>query len=132
MELVQGTLAAGLVMGVIDAIWLMVIARKWMLQQLGHLMKDPISWPPAIVFYVLYSGALSFFAIGPAMAAGGDVLMALGLGAFLGLVAYGTYDLTNMATLKDWPRAFAIVDIIWGPFVSGVSAAGGLMILKLF
>ncbi len=132
MELVQGTLAAGLVMGVMDAIWLMLIARKWMLKQLGHLMKEPISWPPAIAFYVLYSVALSFFAIGPAMAAGGDVPMALGLGAFLGLVAYGTYDLTNMATLKDWPREFAIVDIIWGPFVSGVSAAGGLMILKLF
>jgi uncharacterized membrane protein len=66
------------------------------------------------------------------MAAGGDVLLALGLGAFLGLVAYGTYDLTNMATLKDWPRAFALVDIIWGPFVSGVSAAAGTVILKLF
>ena len=67
-----------------------------------------------------------------AMAAGGDVVTALGLGAFLGLVAYGTYDLTNMATLKDWPRDFAIVDIIWGPFVSGVSAAAGTVILKLF
>ena len=88
MELVQGTLAAGLVMGVMDALWLMVIARKWMLQQLGHLMKEPISWPPAIAFYVLYSVALSFFAIVPAMAAGGDVLMALGLGAFLGLALF--------------------------------------------
>lgn len=131
MELVRGTLAAGLVMGVMDALWLMVIARKWMLKQLGPLMKEPISWAPAIAFYVLYSVALSFFAIGPAMAAGGDVLLALGLGAFLGLVAYGTYDLTNMATLKDWPRAFALVDIIWGPFVSGVSAAAGTVILKL-
>jgi len=86
MELVQGTLAAGLVMGVMDALWLMVIARKWMLKQLGHLMKEPISWPPAIAFYVLYSVALSFFAITPAMQAGRSADGA-GPGAFLGLVA---------------------------------------------
>ena len=61
----------------------------------------------------------------------GDALLGLGLGAFLGLVAYGTYDLTNWATQKDWPKAFAIVDLIWGPTVSGLSAAGAVLLLKV-
>ena len=125
MELVQGTLAAGLVMGVMDALWLMVIARKWMLKQLGHLMKEPISWPPAIAFYVLYSVALSFFAITPAMQAGGDPLMALGLGAFLGLVAYGTYDLTNMATLNGFSWTIVAADLAWGGFITACVATAG-------
>lgn len=131
MDLIQGALAAGLIMVVIDGLWLAVIARKWMVKQLGHLMRTPVSWAPAVVFYVLYAVGLSFFAVGPARAAGGDPLLALGLGAFLGLVAYGTYELTNLSTLKDWPKAFAVVDIIWGPLVSGVSAAGAVLVLGM-
>lgn len=132
MELLKGALAAGLIMVVIDGLWLAVIARKWMVKQLGHLMREPILWGPAVIFYVLYAFGLSFFAVGPAMAAGGDPVLALGLGALLGLVVYGTYELTNLSTLKDWPKAFAIVDIVWGPALSGISSAGAVLALNAF
>ena len=59
-------------------------------------------------------------------------MRALGVGAFFGLVAYGTYDLTNLATLRNWPLPMVIVDLVWGAVLSGVSAAGGDLLLKQF
>jgi uncharacterized membrane protein len=132
MEILQGALAGGLVLLVVDGLWLGLIAREWIGRQVGHLMREPILWQPAVAFYLLYAVGIGFFAVEPAMTAGGDWVMALWRGAFLGLVAYGTYDLTNWSTLKGWPRGFAIVDLIWGPAVTAVSAAGGVVILNLF
>lgn len=130
MEILKAAVAVALVLGVLDGIWLGFIVRDWLVKQFGGRLRDPVFWPPAIVFYVIYSVGLAFFAVSPAMAAGGDWAMALGLGAFIGLIAYGTYDLTNWATMKDWPRQFAIVDLIWGPAVSAASAAGAVLLLK--
>lgn len=130
MEILKAAVAVALVLGVLDGIWLGFIVRDWLVKQFGGRLRDPVFWPPAIVFYVIYSAGLAFFAVSPAMAAGGDWAMALGLGAFIGLIAYGTYDLTNWATMKDWPRQFAIVDLIWGPAVSAASAAGAVLLLK--
>ncbi len=130
MEIVKATVAVALVLGVLDGIWLGFVVRDWIVKQFGGRLRDPVYWPPAIAFYVIYSVGLGFFAVAPAMAAGGDWTMALGLGAFIGLIAYGTYDLTNWATMKDWPKAFAIVDLIWGPVVSAASSAGAVLLLK--
>ena len=130
MELVKSAIAAGIVLAVLDALWLGVIARNFLVQQLGEKLRQPLNWPPALAFYALYSVALGFFAVSPAMAAGGDGLVALGLGAFLGIVAYGTYDLTNWSTLKGWPPLFAVVDMAWGAAVSAMSSAGGVMLLN--
>jgi uncharacterized membrane protein len=131
MELAKAAIAAGIVLAVLDALWLGVIAKNFLVQQLGDKLRQPLNWPPGLAFYALYSVALGFFAVSPAMAAGGDWLMALGLGGFLGLVAYGTYDLTNWATLKGWPPLFAIVDIAWGAAVSAMSSAGGVLLIKI-
>jgi len=131
MEVVKYAVAVAIVLGVLDGIWLGFIVRDWIVKQFGGRLRDPVYWPPAIAFYVIYSTGLGFFAVAPAMAAGGDALMALGLGAFIGLIAYGTYELTNWATQKDWPKAFAIVDLISGPTVSGLSAAGAVLMLKM-
>jgi len=131
MEIVKAAVAAGLVLAVLDALWLGVIAKNFLVQQLGDKLRQPLNWPPALIFYVLYSTALGFFAVTPAMAAGGDWLMAFGLGAFIGIVAFGTYDLTNWATLKGWPPLFAIVDMAWGTFVSAAASAGGVLLLNL-
>jgi uncharacterized membrane protein len=129
MDVAKGALAAGLVLGVLDALWLGVIARDWLVQQMGELRRADIQWVPALGFYVLFSVGLGFFAVAPALETG-DWLKAAMLGGFLGLVAYGTYDLTNLATLKNWPVPMSIVDMVWGAAVSAASAAGGVLILK--
>lgn len=130
MEMLKAAIAVAVVLGVLDGIWLGFVVRNWLVKQLGGRLRDPVFWPPAIVFYVIYSTGLAFFAVTPAMAAGGDWVTAFVLGGFIGLIAYGTYDLTNWATIKDWPHQFAIVDLIWGPVVSATSAAGAVLLLK--
>ena len=131
MELLKGALAAGLILAVLDGLWLGVIAREWTAKQLGPLMREKILPVPAVLFYLLYSVGLAFFAVTPSLG-DGDWLRALGVGAFFGLVAYGTYDLTNLATIKGWPKPMVVVDLIWGAVLSGVSAAGGVFVLKQF
>ena len=86
---------------------------------------------PAIIFYVLYLAGLVLFAISPALREQ-NWLMAVGLGLALGLVAYGSYDLTNMATLKGWSLSLTLVDIAWGAFVSAVSALAGFYAARIF
>jgi|688.fasta_scaffold234643_2 uncharacterized membrane protein len=131
MELITASVAAGLVLGVLDAIWLGFVVRDWLVKQFGGRLLQPVFWPPAIAFYVIYSAGLGVLAVAPAMAAGGDIVMALGLGGFLGLIAYGTYDLTNLATMRDWPRAFVAVDLVFGVTASALSAAGAVLLLTL-
>jgi uncharacterized membrane protein len=98
---------------VIDMIWLVLVAKKFYSARLGFLMKPDIGWAAAILFYLLFIAALVTFVISPAVEKHSWV-HALVYGAFFGLVTYATYDLTNLATLKDWPIAVTIVDLIWG------------------
>lgn len=131
MDIFKSAAAAGLILAVLDFLWLGVIAKGWLAQQLGPLMREQIMPLPAIAFYLLYAVGLGFFAVLPSLV-DGDWMRAFGVGAFFGLVAYGTYDLTNLATLKDWPLPMVIVDLVWGAVLSGVSAAGGVLLLKHF
>ncbi len=131
MDVVKGAVAAGLVLGVLDALWLGVIARDFIVQQMGELRRADVHWVPALAFYVLFSAALGFFAVAPSLE-GGDWVKAALLGGFLGLVAYGTYDLTNLAVMKGFPVALGLVDMMWGAFVSAASAAGAVLMLKGF
>ena len=98
---------------VIDLVWLGVIARDFYRDQLGPLMADQIVWPVAILFYLLFIAGLIFFAVVPAIEAR-SWTRALVLGAAFGFFAYATYDLTNLATLRDWPPLLTVVDIAWG------------------
>jgi len=129
MDIAIGALAAGLILGVLDAVWLGVIARDWIVKQMGELRRTDVQWVPALAFYLLYSGALGFFAVAPALESG-DWLKAAMLGGILGLVAYGTYDLTNWATLKNWSVPMSLVDMVWGASVSAASAGGAVVLLK--
>ena len=129
MLVLKAALFAGLILLVLDALWLGVIARDWLAGQLGPLRREKFLIVPAILFYVLYAVGLGVFAVVPAMETG-DWIKAAMLGGFLGLVAYGTYDLTNLTTLKNWPLPMTIVDMVWGAAVSAVSAAGAVLILK--
>jgi uncharacterized membrane protein len=98
---------------VIDMIWLVIVAKKFYQQQIGFLMKPDINWVAAIVFYLLFIGGLVIFVISPAVKIQSWV-HALIYGALFGLITYATYDLTNLATIKDWPLLVTVVDLIWG------------------
>ena len=91
-----------------------------------------VGWAAAILFYLLFIAGLQLFVIAPALAQGG-ALQALWQGAFFGLVAYATYDLTNLATLNDWPLLVTAVDLAWGAVLGGaVSFLGTLAANKFF
>ncbi len=98
---------------VIDMLWLVFVARKFYQKNLGFLMRPDVNWLPAIVFYLLFIAGLITFVISPAIEKH-SWFHSLIYGALFGLVTYATYDLTNLATLKDWPVVVTIADLIWG------------------
>jgi len=97
----------------IDMVWLGLVAKNFYKSQIGFLMKPDINWTAAIIFYLLFIVGLVLFVIMPAVEKGSWVY-ALLFGALFGLITYATYDLTNLATLKDWPLLVTIVDLGWG------------------
>ncbi|MFP5343125.1 MAG: DUF2177 family protein [Candidatus Limnocylindria bacterium] len=114
-------LATAAVFFLIDLVWLGVVARGFYREQMGPLMADSINWPAAIVFYLLWVVGLIYFAVLPALGAG-SWPRALLVGAAFGFITYATYDLTNLATLRDWPLMLTLVDIAWGTALGGVVA----------
>jgi uncharacterized membrane protein len=124
-------LACGLVMLVIDAIWLTVMGSALYRPILGDILLDQFRLAPAAVFYFLYVSAIVVFAIAPA-AQSGKWTTALLYGAFLGLVCYGTYDLTNHATLKAWTTTLTVIDMAWGAALTAVSATLGYLAARTF
>ena len=98
---------------VLDGIWLGLVAKNLYATQLKGLMTDNVKWGAAILFYLLFIGMLIYFVIAPALQ-GGSLQIAATRGALFGLATYATYDLTNLATLKDWPILVTFVDMAWG------------------
>jgi uncharacterized membrane protein len=119
---------AFLVLAALDFLWLGVIAKDWYRDGIGHLMAPTPNWAAAAAFYVLYPIGLMVFAIVPSE---GDWLRALTLGALFGLFCYGTYDLSNMAVLRDWPLSLTLMDIVWGAAVSAAGASAGAWVMRL-
>jgi uncharacterized membrane protein len=109
---------ATIIFFVIDIIWIGVIAKDMYKEKLGFVMAAEVNWKPAIIFYLLFIGGILYFAVLPALKEG-NWQLALMNGAILGMLCYATYDLTNMATIKDWPLSVTIIDIIWGTFLTG-------------
>jgi uncharacterized membrane protein len=97
----------------IDMIWLVLVAKNFYQKQIGFLMKPDINWFAAIIFYLLFIIGLVTFVISPAIERH-SWIHALLFGALFGLITYATYDLTNLATMKDWPLIVTVVDLIWG------------------
>ncbi len=98
---------------IIDLIWLGLVARNFYQEQLGFLMKANVNWTAAIIFYLIFIVGILFFVVYPALEKG-SWSFALLVGALFGFITYATYDLTNLATLKDWPLMVTIVDMVWG------------------
>ena len=103
----------------IDMVWLGLVAKNFYRRYLGDMLSPKVNWPAAILFYLLFIAGLLLFVIEPAQ---GRALEALWKGAVFGLIAYATYDLTNLATLKNWPLLVTVVDLVWGnvPGRSGI------------
>jgi len=97
----------------IDMVWLGLVAKNFYKDQIGFLMTPNINWTAAIIFYLIFIVGLVVFVITPAVEKG-SWTHALLFGALFGFITYATYDLTNLATLKDWPLMVTIVDLIWG------------------
>ena len=97
----------------IDMVWLGLVAREFYQKQLGHLLRPDPNWTAAIVFYLLFVAGLLIFVVVPSLQAG-SAKKVLILGALFGLITYATYDLTNLATVKDWPLIVTAVDMLWG------------------
>ena len=116
--------ATAIVFLALDAAWLTTMADRLYRPALGHLMLERFAALPAIAFYLIYIVGVLVFAVMPGLESR-RWTTALGLGALLGLVAYATYDLTNQATLRDWPWRVTLADLAWGTVVTAVAAAAG-------
>ena len=115
----------------IDIIWLGFIAKNFYREHLGQLLTPNVNWTAAIIFYLLFISGLVVFVISPAIEKQSWVY-ALAFGAFFGLITYATYDLTNLATLKDWSLTVTIVDLLWGMILSAtVSTISYFISIKL-
>ncbi len=105
----------------LDAVWLGVLARDFYAREIGALLLDTPNWAAALVFYAAYTAGILAFAVWPGLAAGSWRKTA-GLAAGVGALAYGTYDLTNLATLQGFTLHIAMIDLLWGVVVTTVAA----------
>ena len=114
---------------IIDAIWLMITVKLFYKPLLGSLLLDkPILWA-AILFYLVYPMGLTFVILKPAIEAE-SIALAFWTGLVFGIVAYGTYNLTNMATIKNWSSTVVFVDLIWGGLLTGITSGLVVYIMK--
>ena len=124
--------AIAMVMLGLDFLWLGVIAKSFYRDGIGHLMADPPNLLAAGAFYLLYPVGVLLFAVAPpagwgSLAAPGELSWSRAVltGALFGFFAYATYDLSNLATLRDWPVRLCAVDIAWGTALTAACAAAG-------
>ncbi len=110
--------AAGVFL-LLDAVWLTTMASRLYRPAIGHLMRPDFDLTAAALFYTLYLLGIVVFVVRSAQSSG----QAFARGALFGLICYATYDLTNQATLVGWPWHVTVVDLVWGAFVTGSSAA---------
>jgi uncharacterized membrane protein len=123
-QLIVAYLSSAAFMLVLDALWLTVLMGGTYKALLGPLMLDQPRLGVAAIFYVLYSVGLVVFGVLPGIAAQ-DWRRAALLSALFGLLAYATYDLSNLATLKGWSSTLTMIDIAWGCVLSGGAGSAG-------
>ena len=116
---------------IVDVIWLSITVKLVYKPNLGDLLNDkPVLWA-AVLFYIIYMIGLTLIIIKPALASN-SVLQAFWTGVIFGIVAYGTYNLTNMATIKNWSSTIVWIDMLWGGMLTGSSSAVGIYLTKTF
>jgi uncharacterized membrane protein len=113
----------------IDMAWLGFIAKNLYRKYLGSFLSDTVNWTAAIIFYLLFIIGIFYFAILPAVEKN-SLAKAILSGALFGFFTYATYDLTNLATLKNWPLPIVFIDIAWGAVLTGLVSTAGYFIVK--
>lgn len=131
MIYVVAYIAALIVFGILDAIWLSTMASRLYRPALGDTMLDKLRVAPALVFYLLYPVGIVIFAAMPAVQ-GASAGIALSYGALFGLLAYATYDLTNYATLRKWTLKLAVIDLVYGSVASSLMALSAYQAVRWF
>lgn len=111
----------------LDMVWLTAVAKNLYREQLGTLLAKNINWPAAITFYLLFIVGITIFAISPSIE-GNSSLTALVYGALFGFFTYATFDLTNLATIQNWPVKLTFIDLAWGTILSASVATGTFLI----
>jgi uncharacterized membrane protein len=128
MKTILPYLTLVVVMVVLDLIWLGGIAMPLYKRGIGHLMADKPNFAAAVLFYLLYAVGAYFLVVTRAT----SWQTAAAYGALFGATAYLTYDLTNMATLRDWPLGLSVIDVAWGTFATGVASVCSRLVAERF
>ena len=113
----------------IDLVWLGFVAKDLYRRELGFLMADGTNWIAALAFYAIFILGMIVFVINPALIKG-SWKYALLMGLFFGFITYSTYDLTNLATLKDWPIKITMIDLMWGTSLGGLVSTISFFIIN--
>jgi len=121
--------ATGATMFALDLVWLGVVAKGLYAKHMGSLLRPDVKLVPALIFYVLYVAAVVVFVVMPA-AERRSLGRAVGFGAFFGLAAYATYDLTSLALIRDFPLVIVLVDLAWGISLTAVTASAGYAVAR--
>ena len=114
---------------IIDMAWLGFVAKDIYKKYLGNLLSDNVNWIAAIIFYLLFVVGIFIFAIMPSVDKN-SLQLAIILGALFGFFTYATYDLTNLAILKDWSLTIVFIDIVWGAVLTGIVSTAGFYIVR--
>jgi len=130
MNYIKMYLIALLMFVLVDAVWL-TVSRGLYQKEIGHLLSTSFKLLPAVIFYLLFLVGLVYFVINPAINSG-DIKTLIFSALLFGLVTYATYDLTNLATMKDWPVKITIIDLIWGSSLSTIISLATYYIYNLF
>lgn len=116
----------------IDLVWLGFVAKNIYSKYLGYLMAPNVNWLAALVFYVIFIIGILYFVIAPSLV-DRDFTQLVIRAMLFGFMTYATYDLTNLATVRDWPITITIIDLIWGTTLStSVSVISYLIITNFF
>jgi uncharacterized membrane protein len=111
---------------IVDGIWLGLIVKPFYRERIGHLMSPTVTWWAVMLFYFIYAFGILVLVVRPGASVGG----VFAIGALLGLVAYGTYDLTNQAVMRAWPLTVTVIDILWGSMLTAVAALVGYLVSR--
>ncbi len=120
----------GAVLLAADLVWLGVVAKDFYRRYLPTLLRPDVRWGPGLLFYLIYVAALVVFVVQPAIERQ-SLGRAVALGAFFGVTAYATYDLTSLALIRDFPTLVAVVDIAWGALLTAAAAGVGYAVGRL-
>lgn len=129
MALIAAYIGTAVTAAALDVFWIGFFMKGTYEKGIGHLLASHFSVLPAVLFYFLYAAGILLFVILPSE--GKSLGWIVGMGALFGLVSYGVYDLTNLATLRDWPWSIAIMDMLWGAVLTATASGVGFSILRL-